>query len=66
MNANHKWGEPMRIDTSNTLRTCAQCGIVRRTRHEPANDPQHWTEYETRGKRIGEIGKAPTCAGGIR
>lgn len=65
--SNHRWEAPRRLDANNTLRTCTNCGIVRRTRHEPDNDPPHWTEYETAfGKRIGEIGKAPACNGGRR
>jgi hypothetical protein len=65
--SNHRWSEPRRLDSNNTLRTCQHCGIVRRSRHEPANDPPHWTEYETAaGKRIGEIGKTPQCHGGRR
>lgn len=65
--SNHSWEAPRRIDANNTIRTCQHCGTVRRTRHEPDNEPPHWTEYETAaGKRIGEIGKTPACTKGSR
>lgn len=62
---NHRWGEPMRLDSNNTVRTCVNpgCGLIRRSRHEPDNDPPHWTEYEIAGKRLGQIGKTPVCTG---
>lgn len=56
----HTWGEPSRIDANNTLRTCANCGLVRRTRHEPDNNPPHWAEFE-QGGRVIAIDKTPAC-----
>lgn len=60
---NHSWSDPVRPDAQNTLRTCKNCGIVKRSRHEPENDPPHWTEFERHGRRVGEIGssKTPRC-----
>ena len=58
---NHSWGEPNRLDEHNTLRICTNCGMVKRSRHEPGKDPAHWTEFEKYGLRMSPIGKTPEC-----
>lgn len=56
----HSWGEPLRPDLNNTLRTCRKCGLLRITRHEPDNDPRHWTEFEMEGRKV-VADKTPVC-----
>lgn len=56
----HRWGDPIRPDLNNTLRTCSKCGLVRVTRHEPDNDPRHWIEFEREGHRV-EATRTPVC-----
>ena len=51
----------MRHNINTTTRVCKNCGMVKRSRHEPENDPPHWTEFEHYGMRIGEVGKTPVC-----
>jgi hypothetical protein len=57
----HKRGDPMRPDANNTLRTCKKCDLVRWSRHEPDNHPQHWIEFRRDGKRVDVGGKTPVC-----
>lgn len=60
----HSWSEPQRIDAQNTLRTCTKCGVVKRTRHEPDNDPPHWTEFIHGERHVvfkGDPSKTPPC-----
>jgi hypothetical protein len=56
----HRWGNPLRPDLNNTLRTCSKCGLVRITRHEVDNKPQHWTEFEMEGRKVAAV-KTPIC-----
>lgn len=56
----HSWGEPLRPDLNNTLRTCKRCGLVKVTRHEADNNPQHWIEFEMEGRKI-PAAKTPVC-----
>ena len=61
----HRWGDPVRPDINNTLRTRANCGLVKVTRHEPDNRPQHWIEFrngETRVEMRNQPNKTPPCA----
>lgn len=58
--SNHRWSEPVRPDINNTLRTCKNCGLVKHSRHEPDNDPPHWTEFKRHGKRV-ITEKTPAC-----
>lgn len=57
----HRWGDPVRPDLNNTLRTCKKCSLVRVTRHEADNYPQHWIEFRRDGRRIDADGKTPVC-----
>lgn len=57
----HRWGDPDRPDLNNTLRACGKCGLVRVTRHEPENHPQHWVEFHRDGKRVDVDGITPVC-----
>jgi hypothetical protein len=57
----HRWGDPVRPDLNNTRRVCKRCGLVRITRHEADNNPQHWTEFHRDGKRVDVAGKTPVC-----
>lgn len=56
----HSWGQPLRPDLNNTLRTCSKCGLIKITRHESDNRPQHWIEFEMEGRKI-EATKTPVC-----
>ncbi len=56
----HSWIDPIRPDLNNTLRTCKKCGLVRITRHEANNSPQHWTEFEMEGRKV-VADKTPVC-----
>lgn len=61
----HRWGDPVRPDINNTLRTCANCGLVKITRHEPDNRPPHWLEFRNGDQRVvmhGQPEKTPPCA----
>jgi hypothetical protein len=61
----HSWGDAIRPDLNNTFRTCANCGLVKITRHEQDNTPRHWTEFRHGDKRVvmhGEPNKTPPCA----
>lgn len=61
----HSWGEPVRPDLNNTLRTCRKCGLVKISRHEDDNNPRHWVEFrsgETRVEMRNEPNKTPPCA----
>lgn len=49
---NHRWAAPIRFDTHTTRRACLRCPVVRVTRHEPDNNPRHWTEYHRDGERL--------------
>ena len=62
----HSWGEPVRPDLNNTLRTCKKCGLIRITRHEYDNMPRHWIEFrhgENRVVMVGQPNKTPPCGG---
>lgn len=56
----HSWGEPVRPDHHNTLRTCKKCGLIKITRHEDDNNPRHWIEFEREGRLI-TARPAPKC-----
>lgn len=56
----HRWGEPQRKDCHTTRRVCVACGLVKVSRHEPENNPQHWTEWERAGARFNSD-KTPAC-----
>lgn len=56
----HRWSNPLRPDLNDTLRTCGKCGLVKISRHEPDNQPQHWTEFEMEGRKIPAV-KTPIC-----
>jgi hypothetical protein len=56
----HSWDEPVRPDINNTFRSCRKCGLIRITRHEPDNTPQHWVEFERDGQKIASA-KTPAC-----
>ena len=56
----HSWGDAIRPDQHNTRRTCTRCGLVKVTRHEPDNDPPHWTEWERDGVRS-VAARTPAC-----
>ena len=56
----HAWDAPVRPDINNTFRSCSKCGLVRVTRHEPDNRPQHWVEFERDGQKV-SASKTPAC-----
>lgn len=58
---NHSWDGPTRPDQTTTFRSCKNCGLVWVSRHEPENDPPHWTEFERDGKRFPVGTKTPDC-----
>jgi hypothetical protein len=56
----HSWGQPLRPDLNNTRRTCSNCGMIKITRHESDNRPQHWIEFELEGRKV-DAAKTPAC-----
>jgi len=56
----HRWGDRYADDPHNTFRTCVKCALVKVTRHEPGNFPEHWTEYERDGARF-QSATVPPC-----
>lgn len=55
----HRWGDPSR-DVYRTERVCQRCGLVKVTRHEPAQLP--WIEFERNGRLVGYAGgRTPPC-----
>ncbi len=56
----YRWASPSRPDLNNTFRICKKCGLVRVTRHEPDNRPQHWIEFHRDGRKLPAI-KTPVC-----
>ncbi len=57
----HRWAEAVRDDPWTTRRVCVFCGLVKVTRHEPENDPQHWTEWERPQQGRFRSDKTPAC-----
>ena len=58
----HRWPDEHKVvvDHTTTRRTCPKCGLVKITRHEPDNDPPHWTEWERDGRKFKSI-LTPPC-----
>lgn len=42
--ARHSWEETLRAPRK-TERVCRHCGLIKVTRHEPAEFPPHWIEF---------------------
>lgn len=42
----HRWAAPEVIDHTQTIRRCVKCPMLKISRHEPDNWPQHWYEYD--------------------
>jgi len=56
----HRWGEPLRFERK-TERECANCGLVKVTRHEfEGGQERHWTEFWRGLDRI-ECDGTPAC-----
>jgi hypothetical protein len=56
----HKWVERNR-DHERTQRQCMRCGLWMITRHEPANFPPHWTEWQRNGGKPFSAAQRPAC-----
>jgi hypothetical protein len=57
----HRWGDKVVVNTNKTERDCANCGLVKVTRHETEGGRDlHWTEFWRGLDRI-ECSATPVC-----
>lgn len=58
----HSWPDELTVRfVQKTERTCAKCGLVKVTRHEP-HPPYHWIEFWRDGEQIKRFsGSTPPC-----